>query len=930
MALTGPAARRRGGRAIGICCGLALALAAGCRADGKAAATPAPGLEVELSGCSALAPGPRCVPPLQPEPIRIVARAPPGARISVSDDGGGAVPFQTTAVEGAVRLALTIPAAARALVVVAAGATERRAATVAIERPPRDPRIDRAMALRLKGESEAARTILRQALPTLHGALKTEARSRLARTEMSLNNLPEALKLLGEAAEEHRAAGRLTAAADDATITAFIHIDRTANYREARAALDRAAGWAGGYPDGRVRIAYYRSHLASRTGDVRGALAEAERAVEESARAGSTALGGLIPQRAAVVLQQLGRWEDARKHRAAARAMANDPTSPCALADALAAEAWVLLLAREAGVAPGAGDDPTPLLRQAEAELDRRCPQPHKRADVKVNLALAAVHDGRLGEAEQALEEARALAPDPAPLLTFWSLEVAARVARARHRPRVALEAYDRMERLADAAAVDDARWRARLGRARALVALGRRDQAAADYGRAEAVLDGEAMSVPLTDGLEGFLAERETASGEHVALLVDLKRSGEALEVARRARARFFTAVARRDEMTRLDGEARDRWETAVAGYKQERAALEKEAARDWTLSRQALDEVKLGRRRRFERLQGLLDQALAVLPPRARALPGPAPGEGILAYFQDGAGGWLGFWASGDEVVGRRLGAVDASRATADDLAQALLLPFRRELLAARAVRILPAGSLRAVDFHALPFEGAPLVVHAPVVYGLDVARGGIPAASSSPASALVVANPRGHLPGARDEGRLARDQLTARGSAATLIEGQAATRARVLAALPGIELFHYAGHGVFGGEDLEDGRKGDGWSSVLLLSGRDTLGVGDVLTLRAPPRHVLLSACEAARQKVSLAAEGISLAHAFVLAGSEVVVAATRPVPDEVSLALMRTFYAALRLSPPAEALRQAQRALNATAGTKDWPSFRVFSR
>jgi CHAT domain-containing protein len=51
----------------------------------------------------------------------------------------------------------------------------------------------------------------------------------------------------------------------------------------------------------------------------------------------------------------------------------------------------------------------------------------------------------------------------------------------------------------------------------------------------------------------------------------------------------------------------------------------------------------------------------------------------------------------------------------------------------------------------------------------------------------------------------------------------------------------LFHYAGHHRFAGAE--------GSESELLLSGA-TSSVGDVLTLSAAPRFVVLSACDSAR--------------------------------------------------------------------------------
>jgi CHAT domain-containing protein len=105
-------------------------------------------------------------------------------------------------------------------------------------------------------------------------------------------------------------------------------------------------------------------------------------------------------------------------------------------------------------------------------------------------------------------------------------------------------------------------------------------------------------------------------------------------------------------------------------------------------------------------------------------------------------------------------------------------------------------------------------------------------------------------------------------------------------VLEALPNARLFHYAGHGVFAGFA--------GWDSELPLAESSRLTLGDVLSLRPPPAWVVLSSCDAGRSSEEAPGEGIGLANAFLLAGSRVVVAATRPVADLSTKDLMLELY------------------------------------
>ena len=192
-----------------------------------------------------------------------------------------------------------------------------------------------------------------------------------------------------------------------------------------------------------------------------------------------------------------------------------------------------------------------------------------------------------------------------------------------------------------------------------------------------------------------------------------------------------------------------------------------------------------------------------------------------------------------------------------------------------------------------------------------------------STGPLEALVVADPGGNLPGAREEARAVTAALRARGASVLLLEGEAATHAAVVAALtnPATRLFHFAGHGIYEGRD--------GWESALPLA-TGALAVADVLALARVPEQVVLSGCDTGRAGTSAASEGLGLGQAFVVAGARAVVAATRPIEDKKTLPFMRALYGDSRgpldLS---EALHHARRAAHEGDGPSDVASFRLLS-
>jgi CHAT domain-containing protein len=190
-----------------------------------------------------------------------------------------------------------------------------------------------------------------------------------------------------------------------------------------------------------------------------------------------------------------------------------------------------------------------------------------------------------------------------------------------------------------------------------------------------------------------------------------------------------------------------------------------------------------------------------------------------------------------------------------------------------------------------------------------------------------ALLVSNPRsdlGYLPAAQEEAAAIAAAIGAWGSGWSLkrLDGAAASSAAVSAALPTADLFHFAGHGSFAGFA--------GWDSELPLADRSRLTLGDVLTLRRVPRWVVLSACDAGRSSQQAPVEGIGLAQAFLLAGSQAVIAATRPVADRAARDLLSDLYRGWRPGTDlASQLQRAELACHRRDPKADCASFRLLA-
>ena len=152
---------------------------------------------------------------------------------------------------------------------------------------------------------------------------------------------------------------------------------------------------------------------------------------------------------------------------------------------------------------------------------------------------------------------------------------------------------------------------------------------------------------------------------------------------------------------------------------------------------------------------------------------------------------------------------------------------------------------------------------------------------------APALLVSDPNGDLPFSSMELAWARRWLPDRNP--TVLTGKTATKTDVLAALPRASLAHFSTHAAF---DLQDP-----FQSSLFFADRQPLTLDRVLPLlrEAPPRAVVLSACETAMTRVmGTIDEMLGFPGAFLENGTRTVLASLWPVEDSAAAVLTGCFY------------------------------------
>jgi tetratricopeptide (TPR) repeat protein len=690
----------------------------------------------------------------------------------------------------------------------------------------------------------------------------------------------------------------------------------------------------------RYFLRFFHALLTDKEGDYRQALEELDRSIAISEHVGDKPNHWFATQKRALVLANLGRSDEAAE--TFARLAEELPAGiPCEVGKFFNNWAWTTLLAREAGggrelIGPASGVEPGKLLERA-IEVFLANLETCAASDLfnsRLNLVLAHLQDGRVDLAAQALAAARAAKTESTLFQEVWELDLEARIDLARDRPQAALEIYRRLDQIAESVGAPDGRLRAALGRARATAQLGDRAGALSILAEAEDLLDGQSLQVPLYEGRMTFVSQREGVASLEVQLLLDAGRVAEALAAARRARSRVLRQLDLAERLASLAPEERKRWGDEIGSYTRARADIDSSLHGEWGLLSGELAGERAARERKAREAGGQLENALALLGPAQKEQPlAPIPPSELLLAFHPlprnpgvPAVEWVAFAAHGDQLTFRRF-SLTSALADDDALARATLTPFRKEILSAQRIRILPYGALRDVDFHALPFGADVLLAAKPVVYGLDLrpaaeATGTPRRTERRQPEALIVANPSTTLPGTVAEAKAVAREIHSWTAPWRIekLEGAEAQADVVSRRLKSVELFHFAGHGRFAGVGGSD--------SSLLLADDQRLNVGQILVLGGAPRFVILSGCETGSTGPESRVEGLGLANAFVLAGSRAVIASVRLVDDRSAEPLFSEFYRRWQGGQDlAGALQQALLAWRHTHPKADWRSFRL---
>lgn len=379
-----------------------------------------------------------------------------------------------------------------------------------------------------------------------------------------------------------------------------------------------------------------------------------------------------------------------------------------------------------------------------------------------------------------------------------------------------------------------------------------------------------------------------------------------------------------------------RDRW---LSGYRRSATSLVErliEAGR--------LEEAACATRRARSRALEFHDLAArpsssSATPPHTASDPclrpwSRRPDELVLLVFARPSGGWWAFEIR-DEAV-RDVTVLPELPIEPGEDTGAWWDPWSSSLAATSAVRVLPSGEAHAVAFHRLGWRGAPLASQRAVIYGLDL-EPMEPTSLEQPPTALVAfadVDPLRSLDRYANAVTEVDATLSDEGWSTEWMEGEQCNSASLRERLPSVSLFHYYGHGEQRGVDplSSPEHEDDVGTTALVLAGGMHLDVDDVLTLPQVPRWAVLLGCQLGHHDLHGWSGGLSLAHAFLLAGTEQVMASTHVIEAAAVAELGPQLYAD---RPPdgfelSSALHLAWASRDVAAGEPRWKDLRVWSR
>ncbi|TQV87940.1 CHAT domain-containing protein [Aliikangiella coralliicola] len=572
-------------------------------------------------------------------------------------------------------------------------------------------------------------------------------------------------------------------------------------------------------------------------------------------------------------------------------------------------------------------NSPLPALTHSLQLLEKSCPKTSTdRINVLINLSKYHYLENELDAAYGRLEQVKKIETQFSYQQKLEILELEALFELAQNNYDASIVIFEQLWRLADQVKYSNFLLKALVGIAKAHEGKGEADSAIVYYERAEQLVFNNTLSIPVTGSQPEFLASKVNFSYRYVDLLSRSGKMREALEKARKFRSHWLSSIFKMNQLAVGNLAQNREWITLVSRIKRLRKSIIAQQTLEWSLPFDQIDNANRLLEEQKLKLATLFDESVRLVNSANLSTEfhfGEPKENELFLFFYPITNGWIGFSYEQTEMKSHLIQLNENQSANHAQMASEWVDVFSQSIDEAKTVIVFPFGEMKSVDFRTIPYKDANLFRYKNVLYGVDLKRLQLGKDRDHISNqSLIVANSLGDLKETELEAKSIENFIARKNWRSKTLTNEETVIEEVKQKLQEVQHFHYAGH-VFSTEDYLS-------QYQIPLTKNVNLNSTDILMLKRVPRWVVLSACNSSTPGRMTSTESLGLAHAFVIAGSEQVIATSKPVADKQAKLLMTQFYQHWKSGNNfAETFRQAQLDLIEHQPEHDWLAFRVIT-
>ncbi|WP_185964548.1 CHAT domain-containing protein [Aliikangiella marina] len=745
----------------------------------------------------------------------------------------------------------------------------------------------------------------------------------LGRVYLAKGNTENAINALDRSSELFNQLGSINKVLDNQTLLAYIYLQLVDDLVLAKSTIDSLVATSND-ASSLFFVNYYKGTLYAYLGDHRKAESYINEAIKIASDFELQSYLGDARFIFSKILIESGRIEKAVEIR---KSLLSNNLEQCKKALYLDGLGWAKLQQADSFQNSNKAHlkESINTLKQAISITEADCKtRDSLKVNILINLAMAYVHDQDFERAQATVERINQLKSKLSYQQKLDLQEIQGQLHLNSDKLHQALNSFNALLKYSEALKYSKSTIKSLVGLAQTYERLGESNAAIKHYEHASELVFNHSLTVPISSSQPNFISNLSNFSHKYVEFLYRNNRIEDALRVSRKFRANWMQDLFRFSQINSQNLNNNATWIATLKRIRQIRNDIVEHQSIIWTLPKDRIHLSDTALLEKKKELAKLFDLAVSIVNQTAIKdgvnLLAPRKNE-LYLFFYPTINGWLGFAQSDNEISTHLVTNQQATNLSTQELAQQWIDSFATKISQVEDLKIYPFGALKNVDFQSLNYKKDLLINHKNVHYGVDLVRpSNMQPERGDSINSLIVANSLGDLKETENEATTITRFTKQVNWQSHLLKTQETQFTLVKNQLERSQHFHYAGH-IF-----KD--KNQSTQYILPLADNAYLDINDIIILKQAPRWVVLSACNSAKSSFSAIAESVGLAQAFIISGSEKVIASSRPVLDEQANVLMTKFYKKWISSGDFSAsFRKTQIELIKEDPEADWLAFRI---